>query len=153
MKSQRPFRDPSHDWPGRGRRVLLVLVAVVAASCSRSDRVTVFPVQGIVQGQGKPATGALVVFHPLDASEALQKLRPAGNVDADGKFFLSTYAPRDGAPPGKYRVTVVWASPAQDERPGPDRFGGRYANPKESPLMATVTEGDNHIEPFVLQLR
>ncbi|MBN1911736.1 MAG: hypothetical protein JW818_18490 [Pirellulales bacterium] len=137
--------------PARGLLVLVVPLIVVAGSCGHSDRVTVHLVEGSAFCQSKPVTGALVVFHPLDPSEKLQKLRPAGKVDAEGRFVLSTYGPKDGAPEGEYRVTIVWASAAVEGKPGPDRFGGRYASPQKSPLTATVTAGKNTIEPFDLQ--
>jgi hypothetical protein len=152
MRMSLPFDDLLQNYSRRAGRVLLLLVVVaMTTSCRRSsDRVDVYPVQGDVRCQGQPTVGALVVFHPLDTSEKLQKLRPAGTVDATGKYVLSTYEPGDGAPPGKYRVTVIWPSPGQGEHPGPDRFGGRYTNPNGSPLTAAVTSGENHIEPFDL---
>jgi hypothetical protein len=154
MKNMLPSSSPSRSWRRRGYRTFLLCVVLsTAASCGRSDRVAVYKVEGSVRFQGKPAVGALVVFHPQNPSEKIQRLRPAGNVDAEGKYCLSTYQPRDGAPPGEYRVTVVWASPGTGERPGPDRLGGRYANPTQTPLLATVCEGDNHIEPFDLEPR
>jgi hypothetical protein len=154
MRELRSFRNRSRGWLRHGSfLVIAVALAATGVSCCRSDRTVVHPTQGSVRFQGQPATGALVVFHPLDTSPEMQKLRPGGNVEADGKYYLSTYGPKDGAPAGKYRVTVIWASPGSGERPGPDRLGGRYANPSTTPLTATVAEGDNQIEPFELTLK
>jgi hypothetical protein len=154
MRDSPRFRQPSQNRSQRGYfAVLLLVVAATAASCGRSDRLLLYPVEGTVRCQGRPAVGALVVFHPQDPSEKIQKLRPAANVDAEGRYCLSTYQPRDGAPPGEYRVTVVWPSPGSGERPGPDRLGGRYAKPAQTPLAASVREGSNMLEPFDLQPR
>ena len=153
MKDHSPSTRPMRGRLAGLRRGLILLAIAASTSCGRSDRIAVHPVEGSVRFGGEPAVGALVVFHPLDASEDFQRLRPAGTVDADGRYVLSTYEPQDGAPPGQYRVTVVWAGPGTGERPGPDRFGGKYANPNASPLTAAVREGGNHLEPFDLQAR
>jgi len=129
---------------------VLLLALVAATSCSRSDRVAGYPVEGVARCQGQPAAGALIVFHPKDAPKDVQKLLPTATVDADGRFSLSTYEPFDGAPAGSYRVTVTWPSLVNGEARGTDRLGGRYSKAAQSPLAATVREGDNQLQPFNL---
>lgn len=148
-----PTRSLLGDCRIGGYAMLFAAVTLVGTSCSRSDRIEVYPTQGVVRFEGQPAAGALVVFHPENPSPEMQKIRPAGNVESDGTYHLSTYGPRDGAPAGEYRVTVIWAGPGDGERPGPDRMGGRYANPAAALLKAAVREGDNRIEPFELRRR
>src|SRR5438270_6044767 len=96
------------------RRMLLPLILALAAGCSHdgsdSGREPVFPVQGQVLFQGKPATGAQVVFQRVGTG-GNAPVRASGQVDTAGKFVLTTYAAGDGAPAGEYEVTVErWIS-------------------------------------------
>ncbi len=119
------------------------------ASCRRNDR-PVFPATGKVLYKGKPAEGARVTFVSLSEKDA-KRPRPGGEVGPDGTFRLSTYASYDGAPPGRYAVLVVYPSAAKQvdgENAGPDLLGGRYADPKTTPLRAEIKEGTNELEPF-----
>ena len=119
------------------------------ASCTRNDgRVPVYPVRGQVFVGQKPATKALVVFHPVGREDP-QALRPYGHVGADGSYRLTTYEAGDGAPTGDYRVSVVWLAPSGGEDP-PDQLKGRYRDPGASSLKATVQQGPNEIAPFKL---
>jgi hypothetical protein len=118
------------------------------AGCSDSGRVPVFPVQGQVLFDGKPATGAHVVFHPVGKSGG-GALRPAGQVDHDGKFTLTTFQSGDGAPEGEYAVTVeLWES--KNDNPAVNRLPGRYQQAKTSGLTAKVAPGENQVPVFKL---
>ncbi|HEV3344879.1 MAG TPA: hypothetical protein VG125_31165, partial [Pirellulales bacterium] len=53
---------------------------------------------------------------------------------------MSTYELNDGAPAGRYAVTITWpgANPrsngeGDEEIQGPDQLGGRYSNPQRPP--------------------
>ncbi|MBI2807568.1 MAG: hypothetical protein HYX68_21515 [Planctomycetes bacterium] len=80
---------------------------------------------------------------------------PQATVDGDGSFRLSTFRQQDGAPPGRYAVTVHWPSDTmkdEDGTPaGPDRLQGRYVNPKTTPLHAEIKAGENALAPFLLR--
>jgi hypothetical protein len=72
-------------------------------------------------------------------------------VGTDGRFRLTTYAQDDGAPPGRYAVTVFWAVPAK----GGDNFDRflvhqRYLTPATSGLTADVPERATELPPFLL---
>ncbi len=60
-----------------------------------------FPVTGTVTLDGKPVSGAAVVFTPDEGRQA------TGTTDDAGRFELSTFELGDGALPGKHRVTVA----------------------------------------------
>ena len=127
------------------------MMLVSLASCGSSDRIAVYPIEGTVTCNGNPTVGAMVVFHPVNPTEKTKKVRSAGKVDAEGRYWLSTYGPKDGAPAGEYRVTIIWPGAGDGgDAPGPDRFGGKYANPNASPLKATVVAGSN--APINLEL-
>jgi hypothetical protein len=97
-------------------------------SCGRGGRKPVYPVSGKVLFKGKPAEGAVVTFVALEANDR-QAPRPGAQVKRKGTFRLSTYVSYDGAPAGRYAVTVVYRSPARQvdgENVGPDLLRGRY---------------------------
>jgi hypothetical protein len=125
-----------------------------AAGCGGDGRKPVFPVTGAVLIDGKPADGAVVGFHPAGELDNQRALRSTATTEPDGTFQLNTYLSQDGAPAGEYVVTVYWPGPLPpDAHPGdvgPDRLGRRYADPKTSPLRATLGEGVNDLEPFQL---
>lgn len=89
-------------------------------------------------------------------------MRPSGRAGPDGSFTLTSYEEGDGAPAGEYKVTVEWPSedpndPSDPDDPegqiprGPDWLQGRYADPATTSLTATIREGDNLLEPFLLK--
>jgi hypothetical protein len=129
--------------------ILLSGLALGLASCGKNGRLPVCPTQGKAFVRGRPAAGAHVTFHPPgDAGP-----RPTARVDGDGSFRLSTYLSHDGAPPGRYAVTVVWPSPERrvdQESAGPDLLRGKYADPRTTPLAAEVQAGTNDLTPFEL---
>src|SRR5262245_1000314 len=125
---------------------VLVLAAVCLSGCGRKDnrdrpipsqRVPVHLVVGRVLVSGRPAANAMVAFHPLSTGDP-RAIRPVALTNPDGTFRLMTYETGDGAPEGKYAVTVVWPdrSLLQDECVSDlahDRFQGRYSDPARSP--------------------
>jgi hypothetical protein len=126
-------------------------VLLALPSCA-NGRKPVYPVTGQVFCDKKPAAGATVVFHPVGA-KAEEALRPAGQVDADGVFRLTTYNQNDGAPDGEYLITVEWRPKKKTpfEADPPDRLQGRYSNPQTSGLRARVERGNNEVQAFHLK--
>jgi len=118
------------------------------------------------RGQGVP--NAIVMFTPADdASEKAKKLRPFAYADGQGNFELKTYKDGDGAPPGKYRVSIMVVSATKkksgkDKRAGdaenpaaqaldiPPSVGKKYGNAETSGIEVTVQDGENNLEPFEL---
>jgi hypothetical protein len=127
-------------------------VVLGVASCHRGGSAAVYPVTGNVFYKGKPAEGAQVTLVPLSDSGA-QGPRPGGQVKKNGAFRLSTYRSYDGAPPGRYAVTIVYRSPERkvdDENTGPDLLKGRYGDPKTTPLTTEIRAGKNDLGLFNL---
>ena len=75
--------------------LVLSLLVLTSLGCG-SGRRPVSPVTGQVIFQKKPAAGASVVFHPVATDADLQRLRPNGTTDREGRFRLTTYQPDDG---------------------------------------------------------
>jgi hypothetical protein len=128
----------------------LPALVLACCSCTSRERKPVFPVRGKVFYQEKPTRGALVFLHPLDGSK-LRGRQPRGLVGADGSFRVTTYEPNDGAPAGKYAVTIVWQNkPEAGDSEEENLLPPRYLSPATSGLQIEVREGDNELPPFQL---
>src|SRR4051794_8030140 len=76
---------------------------MVLAGCGDKG-ISRYPVHGAVHIDNTPAEGVMVVFCPVGGSEEVQKTRPFGFTDAEGKFELTTVKKGDGAPAGDYKI-------------------------------------------------
>jgi hypothetical protein len=74
-----------------------LVVFLAAAGCGGKP----VSVEGVVTLDGKPVSGAMVVFHPEKGGTQASAL-----TDSEGVFNLTTFNTGDGAFPGSYRVTV-----------------------------------------------
>ncbi len=156
---------------GRRRRLCLRAIAVstlsagslsvsVAGCGSSEPRVDTSLVRGQVYVDEQPADGAVLVFHPQSNDGLSQQLRPRGTADERGRFRLTTYQRDDGAPPGDYRVTVIWRGPPTSNDPEemhpdvlaaqPNQLDAALADPKSTPITAHISRGNNKLEPFRL---
>lgn len=138
------------------------LLVLAGLSCSRSGPgKPVFPVHGQVLLEGKPVANVLVAFHPVGEWGAAEN-RPYAETDRDGRFTLSTYGSRDGAPAGEYKVAIRdlrgegegAEAPVDEASPSkarPNRPPAQYANPETSGFRVRVHEGRNELEPFQLK--
>src|SRR5947207_11034788 len=133
----------------RGQRAGALIMAAAALCASCGKRTALYPVTAQIFVDGQPASGALVVLHPVD-DDSPGAIRPSGYVAADGSLELTSYltaarAVGRGAPAGEYIVTVSWL-PADvkeylSKRPNaplPDKLQGRYSQPGNSKLRAKV---------------
>ena len=133
--------------------IAIASLTISISGCGPSDRLPLNSVEGTITYRGKPAEGVFVVFHPVNPSEKMTKLRPAATTRAEGKYKLSTYGPSDGIPAGDYQVTLIWLGVSEDdERPQEiDRLQGRYADPKTTPLKITIDPANLQPVNFDLQ--
>ncbi len=142
-----------------------------ATGCKKKTRLTVSPVHGRVTYNGQGVPRATVIFQPVaDASEGAKKLRPFGDTDDQGKFEMKTYVRGDGAPPGKYRVSIIGIGSFSTGGAGKDKPGGepenaspvvnlnipsaaakKYGEADTSGIEVTVQEGENNLPPFELK--
>ncbi len=139
---------PYHGYYRVGSAVLIGALALVGASCG-PRRAKVFPVEGQVLYEGKPATGALVFLQP-QADEFVGGTRPFAKVDENGGFRISTYKTADGAAAGTYRVFIFWEKrPLHGDR-GEIIPLGVYGDPVMSPLVVEIKEQPNVLAPFAV---
>lgn len=139
----------------RSLSIYLLFVTLIFVSGCETDRtpgVVVYPVSGKVLVDGKPATGAMVTFHPAASVENPRVQRSYATVEEDGTFHLSTYQPADGVPAGEYAVTISWPGklPRGSDATAvpPDRLGGRYLSPKNPYKTVTIAKQELVLDPF-----
>lgn len=131
-------------------------VALALCGCGGAEYPDTVPVEGTVLYKGKPVEGANVSFDTTGAPRAAY-----GVTDSEGKFVLSTFGTRDGAIPGKHKVTV--SKPGQQsgatdttQPPKPEDLmksyqetrknkpqndlPAKYADPNKSPLAFEVVK-------------
>jgi hypothetical protein len=131
----------------------LLSAALLTVICSCSSNKRVYPVSGKVLFEGKPAAGAILKFYAVDPADKKDEpaLVPQAIANEDGAFRLTTYRSEDGAPAGKYTVSIFWSKPAK----GGDDYGkplipARYLNAETSGLTAVVEERATELPPFQL---
>ncbi len=95
-------------------------------------------------------------------------MRPFAYVDGQGNYELKTYRDGDGAPPGRYRVSILIASaqgrnsrkdkPAgEEENPSgpvvsiPPDIIQKYGNVETAGIEVTIQDGENNLPPFELK--
>lgn len=91
-------------WPLSERRRLLLAIAMLwllgLAGCGKR----LYPVHGTVTLEdGTPVSRGMVVMERTEGGEAITA---RGEIQADGRFQLSTHKPGDGVPPGRYKVLI-----------------------------------------------
>jgi len=140
------------------RAGLVVLIGIVSVSCSRShfperDYPERYPVTGSVSYNGEAPVGCYVTLHPLPLHKNdTNTVIPRGKVLEDGKFEVTSYESKDGAPPGEYAITLAWTGSADPHaRPGMDRWRGRYNNPRKPVQTLTITTAAVQLDPFELE--
>jgi hypothetical protein len=134
----------------------LAILAALGPGCGSNGRKPVYRVHGtILDSKDKPAAGAMVFFHPIDATDG-ELIKPLGYVQEDGTFALTTYTKDDGAPQGEYSVTIEWrqpkSSPFGARNPGPDKLQSRYSDPGRSKIRFQVDpKPENTVPPIRLE--
>ena len=148
----------------------VVLCLITFSGCGDSvdpNRPKTYPVSGTVTQGGQPVADANVTFHAKDGSRGA-----VGVTDANGNFQLTTFTAGDGAVAGEHEVSITkydqpkitpkgdgsigdtGDDPETPEEKGAGRdadpksmLPAKYADPKTSGIMATVTDAaDNKFQ-------
>lgn len=123
---------------GSSAAVALLTLAVVMTGCGR--RFPMAEVSGKVTLDGKPLSGATVMFVPERGFAA------AGTLQPDGTFRLISGTPGRGAVIGSHKVAVL------PEDPLDTRYPPKFRDPQTSGFSVDVKAGKNTFE-FDLPLR
>ena len=131
-------------------RLVLTLLAAVAATAPGCGNRQAAQVSGRVTLNDEPLTTGTVTFHPADGQGAVA----VGAIDEHGHFQISTGTDA-GLAPGAYVVTVVASESFQPADPSAevqyrDLTPARYANTSESDLKVDVRAGPNDV-PLALR--
>lgn len=104
-----------------------------------------YAVAGSVYYRGVPCPNAQVVFHLLDEKTKKTIRAAEAFVEPDGTYQLTTYKLNDGAPLGKYAVTITWRDPLYDTsgKITHNKLPEMYSDIATSGLRAEVTDGVN----------
>lgn len=117
----RPVRN-THEARAAGLAMLGLVVALLAcAGCSKSNEWTrarppTYPASGVVTYRGKPVAKGRVLFltNPTYEKWKFGELTAFAETDAEGRFTLLTFRPKDGAVAGHHTVLiekVSWKKP------------------------------------------
>lgn len=103
---------------------------VFAGGCGHGDRPTLGMVSGMVTLNGRPLSGARLIFEPLEGGRA-----SVGKTDEDGKYELIYIRKDKGAKVGKHKVQIV------SDTDGSENIPARYNT--QTTLEADVKSGVN----------
>src|SRR4051794_11357049 len=87
-------------WDRLTRLALLLAIPFWVAACSNSEKIGTVPAKGTVTYKGKPLEKGQIQLLPDNGPAAVGLIE-------NGNFVVGTNSDGDGAPPGKYRVTVT----------------------------------------------
>ena len=131
---------------------------LLLSGCQGTESSPALPYEGEVKINGKPISGATVIFHSKKTGD--QEVSPSGTTDENGKFRLTSNKEFDGAPAGDYAVTITWFKsiiPAAKAREGDEsirNFLPAYlANPETSGLVASVQKDLSQTKSFDLRFQ
>jgi hypothetical protein len=135
------------------RKITFCLTVVLALTCVSCGNNKLYPVSGKVMLNGAPAAGAAVFFYRQGA-DRMNEHMIMGIVQEDGSFELVCGSLGKGAPLGQYDVLIEWRQRSNHAKgattKAPDRFRGRYADPKHPKLHAVLKPQMNLLPPFEL---
>lgn len=131
---------PSHlGW--RLARVSCLCLLVAGVGCGKKGP-KLYPVEGKVTSGGTPVTTGVVTLHPQNKE---MKERPIANISPEGTYKVTTNG-KEGAPLGRYTVTVSTMVPPGADVPPPS--GKPVQKDKGSrPTGATVPVNPRYLSP------
>ncbi len=116
-----------------------LFVLAVHPGCGSGSAPKTIGVSGKITYQGKPLTEGTIVFHPLKPADGYPSRPATGQLQSDGSYQLSTFAPGDGVVPGEYAVSIT----SLISGPSPDDPHAElvYAVPRKftSPMTSGLT--------------
>lgn len=126
-------------------RLAVGSIVLVLASCggARQDfgkKLTPVPVHGKVLVDGKPVAGVEVRAIPAKRAAESEKIDAGsllGDTDSNGEYWMFSYKPKDGLPPGDYSLTFRLTGPKGNI----DDLKNKYDTAPKSPKKITVEAG------------
>ncbi len=117
------------------------------------DAQPTIPVSGQVLVDGTPMKDIWVKLHPEGGAK--NAVQPKALTDADGHFQITTYVGGDGAPAGKYKLTLEWLTFQQIGNTwlGPNKLDGPGGAVKTTPYEVTVTDSPVVLPPYEVKAK
>jgi hypothetical protein len=146
-------------WSRRIAAFALSAFILMLSACATDEKL--LAITGEVIVGGKPAVGALLMFHPDPPGDPKTTFPATAKAGSDGKFSLDTGL-KSGVRPGKYVVTITWPDPGKtltdaqkmmgvNPEDAPDLLGGRYATREKTDLKADIQPGSTTSLKFELK--
>ena len=139
----------------RAAVMLGLLSAPVMSGCGNAKQPwdTVYPAKGVVTYKSKPIINAEVALFPQNDSIP-ESIRPRAKTTENGEFVVWTNQPGDGAPAGKYKVTVVHNDVI--EKNGvvvtkPNDLPPKYSTVQTTDLVVEIGQNQTDIPPIELK--
>ncbi len=133
----------------------LIFLLCFIVGCESGSKLV--PATGKITVDGKPAEGAVILFHP-EGSNEIKSVSSAVS-KADGSFVPVTDS-EPGIPVGSYKLSVNWpdasVKPTETQlmmgtaEPGPDLLKGRYISKDKSKLTTEVTATTTELPALAL---
>ncbi|MBA3480906.1 MAG: hypothetical protein H0T51_03730 [Pirellulales bacterium] len=119
--------------------VVTMLLTTAMIGCSKSGP-SLYPVAGKVTIDGQPAKEGGVVFH--DEANGMRQF--VGGITPDGSYRIM-HLREEGAPAGKYRVTVFVTDTPMDANGNPTNLprtlsDQKFMDARNTPLTVEVTD-------------
>lgn len=86
---------------------------------------------------GSPVAGGTIIF-----ADTQKNSSSVGYIQEDGTYTLGTFGETDGAPQGRYKVTIIGSSDYGKSSP----ISSKFANQDQTPLTAEVVDGENVLD-------
>jgi len=135
-------------WLAQVAGLCLLLAGV---GCGKQGGAKLYPVEGKILSGGKPVTVGVITFYPQNKDT---KEKPMATITPEGTYKITTNG-KEGAPLGRYKVTVSTMVPPGSDVPAPSStpikkdkgprpqgstvpVNFRYLSPDSSPLTIEV---------------
>ena len=121
----------------------VALFCLAVCGCQKSS--TTIPVKGqVLLADGSPAKGGTVEFRTTD--DEGNTVNASGQIEPDGSFQLTTFAPHDGVLPGKHQAILLNPSAGEGESPAAVAiFPRKYERYDTSGLEVVVDAGSSEV--------
>jgi hypothetical protein len=135
---------------------LLILLVAATSGCGPTGP-TLVPAKGTITVDGKPADGAMLIFHPVGGKGSIA----SAAANDTGTFDIISNG-KPGIVTGSYKVTASWPDPAKKPKEftlggtiedAPDLLGGRFVTPDKAVTTIEITSATKQLAPIELSTK
>jgi|GEM_PF-869945 len=135
---------------------ILILLVAATSGCGPAGP-TLVPAKGTITVDGKPADGAMLIFHPVGGKGSIA----SAAANAAGAFDVISNG-KPGIVTGSYKVTASWPDPAKKPKEltlggtiedAPDLLGGKFVTPDKAVTTIEITPATKQLAPIELSTK